>query len=377
MTTSASETTVVFEAGTIADAMKKAGSVAPAKAGAAFDSAAGIVMDILPGTETPCVIRATDTDIYFIETLDVVKAEGDPVRWRLPSQLLANVVGSQASGSGKTITFKQLSSSQIQVSSASMRSKINLNGNPNYPAWSPLSGINYSTAPGFGDAVSRVMWAAEKGGVPLLSGFHLNGTHVVTTDRYRVARFPMEIDIKEPITIPAGKVGSLLRGTGDILVGTHADLFVMMPDDYTEIRTTIYGGQYPSIDKIFDLPYPESVTFQKQELIERVQRANHFAGTDRAPVLYLYLGRDQLAVMMENREVGQYGDVIDVPGQAQHTRVLLRFSPSMILDSLSNAPNPAVTLHYNPDATNRPVKIEGGLGYECWLAPRSEITPTS
>lgn len=371
------ETSVTFEAGTIADAMKKSGSVAPAKAGAAFDSAAGIVMDVCPGTDTPCVIRATDTEIFFIETLDVVKAEGDTVRWRLPSQLLANVVGSQASGSGKTITFKQLSPSQIQVSSASMRSKINLNGNPHYPSWTPLSGIDYHTAPGFGDAVSRIMWAAEKGGTPVLSGFHLNGTHVVTTDRYRVARFPMEIELKEPITIPAGKVGSLLRGTGDILVGTHDDLFVMMPDDYTEIRTVVYGGQYPAIGKIFDLEYTNSLTFQKQDLVERVQRATHFAGTDRAPVLYLYVGRNQLAVMMENREVGQYGDVIDVPTQADHARIVLRFTPSMILDSLGNAPNPTVTLHYNPDATNRPVKFDGGLGYECWLAPRSEITPSA
>ena len=372
------ETSVTFEAGTIADAMKKSGSVAPAKAGAAFDSAAGIVMDVTPGNNTPCVLRATDTEIFFIETLDVVKAEGDPVRWRLPSQLLANVVGSQASGAGKTITFKQLSPSQIQVSSASMRSKINLNGNPNYPDWSPLAGVNYTTAPGFGDAVSRVIWAAEKGGgMPVLSGFHLNGTHVVATDRYRVARFPMEIDLKEPITIPAGKVGSLLRGTGDILVGCQGELFVMMPDDYTEIRTVIFGGQYPAIEKIFDLEYPHSVTFQKQDLIERVQRANHFSGTDRAPVLHLYVGRNQLAIMMENREVGQYGDVIDVPTQADHARVLLRFTPAMILDSLSNSPNPTVTLNYNPDAANRPIRIDGGLGYQCWLAPRTEITPSS
>jgi DNA polymerase III sliding clamp (beta) subunit (PCNA family) len=258
-----------------------------------------------------------------------------------------------------------------------MRATINVNGNPNYPNWSPLSSVNFMTAPTFGESASRVMWAAEKGGLPQLSGFHLDGEFVICTDRYRVARYPMPLpDLKEPITIPAGRLGPLLRGTGDILVGVHEDLFVMMPDDYTEIRTVTYGGSYVPVEKIFALQYPCEMSFSKQDLIERVQRATHFAGSDRAPVLHLYLGRSQLAIMMQNPEVGQYGDVIDVPGQAEHDRITLRFTPAMILDALNNSPTDSTTLFYNPDATNRPVKINGGGGYECWLAPRAEITPS-
>ncbi len=370
------ETTVTFEAGTIADAMKKAASIAPAKAGSAFDTAAGIVMDISPGTDSPCVIRATDTEVFFIESLDVVKADGPQIRWRLPSALLANVIGTQSAGSGKTITFKQISPTQIQVSSGSMRSKINLNGNTNYPIWEPSPAVNFTMAPNFGTAVSRVLWAADKGGVPVMSGFHLDGEYVIATDRYRIARFPMKIDLDEPITIPAGRLGSILKQSGDILVGRDGELFVMMPDDYTEVKTTIYGGQYPPIRRIFDTVYPQSITFSKNTLVESVQRATNFAGTDRAPVLFLYLGKDQLALMMQNPEVGQYGDVIDVPGQAMHDRVTIRFTPSMILDACNNSPNDNVTLYYNIDATNRPVKLDGGAGYECWLAPRMETNPT-
>ena len=370
------ETIVTFEAGTIADAMKKAGSIAPSKAGSSFDAASGIVMDISPGTESPCVIRATDTEVFFIETLDVVKCEGDAVRWRLPSVLLANVVGGQASSSGKTITFKQLSGGQIQVSSGSMRSKIFLNGNTSYPIWEPSPAVNFTMAPGFGAAVSRVMWAAERNGVALLSGFHLDGEYVIATDRYRIARYPMKIDLDEPITIPAGRLGSILNQSGDILVGRDGELFVMMTDDYTEIKTTIYGGKYPPIHSIFKTEYPQSITFSKGALTETVKKAINFAGNDRAPVLNLYLGKDQLALMMQNHEIGQYGDVIDVPGQANHDRVTIRFTPSMILDACSNSPNDTVTLYYNTAATNRPCKLDGGGGYECWLAPRSETTPT-
>lgn len=370
------ETTVTFEAGTIADAMKKAGAIAPGKAGSAFDTASGIVMDIYPGTDSPCVIRATDTEVFFIESLDVTKADGDRVRWRLPSALLANVVGTQASGAGKTITFKQIAPNQIQVSSGSMRSKIYLNGNTSYPEWEPSPAVNFTMAPGFGAAVSRVLWAADKGGVPLLSGFHLDGEYVIATDRYRIARFPMKIDLEEPITIPAGRLGSILKQAGDILVGRDGQLFVMMPDDYTEIKTTIFGGKYPAIQRICEVEYPQSISFSKNQLVERVQRATHFAGSDRAPVLFLYLGKDQLALMMQNHEIGQYGDVIDVPGQAEHDRVTIRFTPSMILDACNNSPNDTVTLHYNIAATNRPCKLDGGAGYECWLAPRMETTPT-
>jgi len=149
-----------------------------------------------------------------------------------------------------------------------------------------------------------------------------------------------------------------------------------MPEDYTEIRTVIYGSPYVPVKKIFDLQYPHQISFSKQDLIERVQRATHFAGSNRAPVLHLYVGRSQLAIMMSNPEVGQYGDVIDVPGQAEHERITLRFTPGMILDALNNSPSDSATLSYNPAATNRPVKINGGGGYECWLAPRSEITPS-
>lgn len=370
-----SDTVVVFESGTIADSMKKAGAVAPSKVGAAFDTASGIIMDVTPGSKTPCVIRATDTEVFFMETLDVVSCAGESVRWRLPAQLLANVIGSQAAGSGKTITFTQISPSQVQIKCGTMRSKINLNLNTSYPEWDPSTGVNLINAPAFGESLKRVIWAAEKGGVPQLSGFHLTGTHAIATDRYRIARIPLEVKLDRPVTIPTGRIASLISQAGDVLVGMDGEQFVVMPDDYTEIKTVIFGGAYPPIEMVTDREYETSVSFSKDMLIERVQRAVHFAGTDRAPVLFLFLGRSQLAIMMQNPEVGQYGDVVDLPGQAEHDRITLRFTPSMILDGLSHAPSKTIEFNYNTSSTNRPVRIDGGQGYQCWLAPRSEITP--
>lgn len=369
-------TAVTFEAGTIADCMKKAARVAPAKVGSAFDKAAGIVFDITPDGSTPCVVRATDTEVFYIETIDVLKAEGDPVRWRLPSQLLASVIGTIPPTSGRTVTFSQTQSTQVDITSMRMRAKMILNANPYYPEWNPADGITLTVAPDFGASLARVEWAAAKGGPAPLNGIHINGTHLVSSDRYRVARVPCEIDLPAgPVTIPAWSIASLLKQMGDVRVGVEDTLFIAMPDDFTQIKTVTYGSTFLPVDKVTSLAYEHQIAFSKTELMDRIQKATSFAGADRLPTVAFYIGREEFALMMRNDEVGMFGDVIELPGQAEHPRVVLRFTPKMITDALNNAPNETVIMKYTPDNVNRPVCIEGGSGFEAWIAPRAEKAP--
>jgi DNA polymerase III sliding clamp (beta) subunit (PCNA family) len=365
-------TVVSFEAGTIADAMKKAGRVAPAKVGSAFDKAAGIVFEIAPGTDAPCIVRATDTTVFYMETLDTVSADGDKCRWRLPSQILSNVVGTIPTTAGKNVTFTQKTPNEVEISAGRMRVKLLLNANPFYPEWDATDNLTLRTATNFGGNITRVEWAAHKTQTPLC-GVHINGEYIIATDSYRIARVPCLVDLPNgPITIPAGSIGQLIKQMGDVLVGVDGNLFVTMPDDYTQIKTVVFGEDYPSIAKFENLGYEQEIEFRKADLIDRIQKAVQLAGADRAPILNMYIGREELAVMMNNAEIGLLGDVVELPGQASHTRTHIRITPKMVMDALNNAPNDKVTMRYNPSNVKSPIQIDGDSGYKVWLAVRAE-----
>lgn len=368
-------TSVTFEAGTIADSMKKAARIAPSKVGSAFDKAAGIILDITPGSETPVIVRATDTQVFLLESVDSVKCDGDPVRWRLPSMVLANVIGSLPATAGKNVTFSTdpKTPGQISISSGRMRVKLNLNGNPYYPEWDPFDSTGLTLAPNFGSNLTRVEWAASKAGPSPLDGVHLDGEYLIATDQYRIARVPCKLELpRGPVTIPANTIGHLIKPMGDVLIGVSEHLFFVMPDDYTQITTNQLAGKFPPVEKVMAFEYEQEVKLNKNLVIQLIQNAGNFTGTDRAPILTLFLGKGELAGMMQNSEVGLFGDVVELPGQMQHPRVQIKFTPKMLLDALNNAPNSDITIKYSPSATNKPVCIDGDSGFQVWIAPRGD-----
>jgi len=370
-------TVASFEAGTISDAIKKAARVAPTKVGSAFDKAAGIIFDVYPGTDAPCVVRATNTDIFYVETVDVVNAEGDAVRWRLPSQVMANIIGNMPTTAGKVVTFTQKDSNVVEIASGRMRLKLVLNLNPYYPEWDITDPEDLVVASNFGGNITRVEWAASKNGPSPLDGVHISGTHIIATDRYRIARVPCEIDLPSgPITIPAWSIGQLLKQMGDVSIGVDGSLFVAQPDSYTQIKTTILGAQYMPIDRVTSMQFEEQVEINRSHLLSCIQNASQMAGADRAPVLTVIVGKEEFAVTMNNQEIGLFGDVVEIDGQATHPRVQIRFTPRMLIDALNNAPNDKITFKYNPSNINLPIGLDGDSGYEAWIAPRSEKTPT-
>lgn len=368
-------TVVTFEAGTIGDSIKKAASIAPGKVGSAFDKAAGVIMQITPGTESPCIVRATDTETFYTESVDVVNSEGDPCLWRLPSSLLASVLANQAQP-GRNITFTQETPSTILISSGRMRARMVMMDAFHYPEWTISDIKELKVAPNFGANLTRVEWAAAKNGPAPLNGILLDGTHAIATDRFRIAKTPCAIDLEEPVIIPAGTIGRLLRPMGDVLIGTDEMLFVAMPDDYTQIRVITLGEKFPPIERITERPFEQEVKLHRPEFLDKIQKAEAFAGANRSPIVTLYFGKSEVAISLENPEVGLFGDVMETPGSCDHDRIKIKMSPSMLIGSLTNAPGNGIVFKYNPSNTNAPVAVFGESGYETWLAPITEKTPT-
>jgi len=364
-------TSVTFEVGVISDALKKAARFAPNKVGPVFSKASGIILDIAPGTDSPCVIRATDTEVFYIEALSATATEGDAVRWRLPSQLMANTVGTIPPTQGKTVTFTQTEKSNIQISSGRLKIKVILNPNPDYPEWDISPAEDLTLAPSFGTSLSRVEWACGRDGPTPIDGVHIDGDYLLATDRYRIVKVPCKLEVDEPVTIHGSILSQVLRNTGDVKIGVDGNFFVIMPDEYTQIKAVILGAPFPALGRIIDEPHEVQVAMPRAPLIEMINAATQFAGSDRAPIVKLIVGREEIAVFMNNDEVGMFGNVIEVPGQATHDRVTIAFTPKMILDCLSNAPGEVISFGYTPNNLRRPVSVEVDGAYSAWSAPRT------
>ena len=363
-------TTMMFESAALADAVKKAAQIAPAKSGMAFDKAAGIVLDVFPDEEVSCIIRATDMNIFYSEVVSSLESSGPQTRWRLSSHALTAVVSGLPASAGK-VTFKQ-DGNKIVVTSGRMRASLVLMDSDYYPEWDMFDSSGMSAVTGMGGKIAQVEWAASKGADFPWCGVYLNGTHAIATDRYRLCSTPLAIPLPHPIIVPAGVLGTILRKVGDTEVALDGTVLNVAPDSYTQIRTTLLGGDYPPVERIMRRDYPQSVNLKKSHLIDVLKRASQFAGADRDPVIRTFWGKGEVAAMMDNPEIGMLGDVVEVPGQIEHKRVTLWFAPKYILDGLERAASENITIKYDDQNPLAPVYIDGGGGQEIWIVPRKE-----
>lgn len=370
-------TKVVFETAALADAVKKADRISPSK-GQAFDKAAGIVMDV-SASPMPAVIRATNLEIFCMEWVDALEVEGDPTSWRIPSRLFAQVMASLPIGTGKTVTLEEKVngfSSQLHLTSGRTKARFNLMDVGYFPDWGAFDPDNLYTVNDLGGRLGLVDWAASKAEVPI-NGVYIDGQMIVATDKYRLAATELNIgELEEPIVVPAGILSQILKQTGEVSIGVDGGSLLIMPDEHTQIRTVLYAEKYPGVSRIMRREYEDKVTVRKESLIEILQRASNFAGGDRMPSLKMFLGKEEIAVMMTNEEVGLLGDVLEVPGQCVHERHEIKFTPKNIIEAVTNSPNDTLDLHYDTKGTTKLVYIDGGSGYEVWVMARGDVQPS-
>jgi DNA polymerase III sliding clamp (beta) subunit (PCNA family) len=373
-------TSVTFETATIADAIRRAARIAPGKAGHAFDKAAGIFMEIDPTGDVQCLIRATNIEAFHTEVIATVASDGEPARWRLPSMLMGNIIGGLPPKSGSTVKFTQ-EDRKIRITMGKMRASMQLIDNESYPDWDMFDSSELTMVSGLGGRVGMVEWAASTDNNPPLCGVYLDGQYAVATDRYRLARVPCRIDkLPKPIIIPSGILGQALKTMGDTGVMATPSQLLLAPDDYTQLRLAMYDATYPPVHKIFETEYEEVAEVNKTDLLEKISRANQYAGAERNPLLRTFWGKGEIAVMMENAEVGIVGDVVECPGFLDHPRVEINFTPKNLTDALNNAPEAKVKIHYGRTEAGLKlptIKIDGGAGYEAWVMKRQEARPTA
>lgn len=362
---------VTFENATIADAIAKAARIAPTR-GEAFDKASGILMTLDPD-EGVVTIKATNLHLYYLQVVDAVEVRGEGT-WRLNAQLLAGVMGKLPIGSGKTVTMEK-NENTVNMKSGRTTAKFRLIDTTYYPDWDAFDPEKLEVVPDLGQRIKQVEWAAMEDHEVIFAGIHLDGEHIIATDRIRLVKVPCEAEpIYKPITIPAGVLKPLMTGLRDVAVGIDNGNFLMMPDPSTQIRTSIYDRDYPpGVKATFDRhEWPNKISVQKSAFIEIIERAAVFTGNDRSPKLDVIVGKGELAVMCSDAEMGLLGDVIDVKG-ADHNRFKMVFTPRNITDALVAAPSSEVDIYYDTTEAKKPIKIDGGSGYTALVMPRSQM----
>lgn len=365
-------TAVKFENATIRDVIGKAAKVAPTR-GSAFDKAAGILMEVDPA-EGLVVVKSTNIDVWYTEIVNHLEIEGDPVTWRLPSVVIDGITNKLPVSSGKTVTFDDTQAPVLQVKSGRMNAKVRTIDPQWYPSWDAFDPDDLEDVSDFAARIQQVQWAANKNGDPPLSGIHLTGEYAVATDNYKVARTPCKAAMfHQPVTIPSTIFAPLMRSLGDVKLGIGDGQLLVMPDDATQVRAAIFGLDYPKVERVFHGNEPDSVTFRKTALLEIIDRAMVMGQRDRSPLLKMLIGREEIAVMVTDAEVGLLGDVIEVPGEATHKRATFGFTPANLVGGINAAPGEQVTMHYDQENPGKPIRLDGGSGYEVIVMTRREV----
>jgi DNA polymerase III sliding clamp (beta) subunit (PCNA family) len=361
-------TRVRFENATIRDVIGKASKIAPTR-GSAFDKAAGILMEV-DAAKKEVIVRSTNLEVFYMEIVDAVEIEGESCKWLLPSELLNGICGKLPVKSGATTDF-EADGREMRLSQGRMRARLRLADPTYYPEWKAFNPADLSPVDDFGGRLQQVQWAASKTGVAPLTGIHLTGAFACATDNYRVAMTPCAIEqLYEPVTIPSATFTPLMKSMGEVKIGLEEGMLLVMPDDTTQIRAVIYPQKYHNIIKLFKREEPQAIIIQRDDLLEMIEQAMVIGSRDRAPLLKMILGCEELAILMEDQEVGLLGNVLDIAAQATHDRHYIGFTPDNLVAGLRASPNNQVTMWYTFGAPMKPVRIDGGSGYEVLIMPR-------
>lgn len=367
-------TKVTFETAALADALKEANLVAPTK-GEAFDKAAGIVLDI--SNDGQVIVKATDLRLWYMQWITALKVEGEPVRWRLPSKIFSQVITRLPLTSSTRVILKQ-EGNVVKFQHGKKRGQFNLMNMEGYQQWMPFDPDDLTEVPEMATHIGQVEWAADSGTTVPFIGVHFTGEQVIATDRSKVACAPLKLDLDEPITVPAGLLGRIVKSTDIVRARADDRHLLLMPDEHTQVRCGIYGVEYPSaIYKVLNPERPVYVKIQKSVLLDAMTVAASFIVGDRLPVMRTFWGEEEVAVMLENEEAGHLGDVIEVPGQAIHPRVEIKFDPAHIMGALEHCPSQEVTIGYDPENIKRPMYFGAGDGIGFWVAPTRGVQPAS
>lgn len=363
-------TAVEFEIAGLADSMKKAAQIAPTK-GRQLEKFAGLLLEVLPETEeteATVILRATNGDVFYREWITPNSIEGDPITWRLPSKLVSNVVAQLPQS--KVVRFEDSEDvSRVKITCGKLKATTRKMIPDTYPDWDYIDQDGLAQVPGFGAALEEVGWAVANDHPPF-NGIRIMDDMMFGCDKYRLARTPVEIEgLDDPITVPASVLAPIIKHVVDTKVMVTENHLCLMPNDRTEILCTIFGEEYPPVDRILNTEFTNEIEFDKSMMKDIVDRVMAAGSSDRQFGLDVIIGDEtvEVGIMDEDHQIS---DSIYLEGQAGHSPTHLTFSHTNFTEPISKAPSGTMKLKYTEGNPRKMVKFEGDGDFEVWVAPR-------
>lgn len=367
-----SKPTITFETATLASSIAKAVRVAPTK-GAAFDKAAGIVLTIDPKADKPVTVRATDLEITYLEWVNSLKVETEKLVLRLPAQLLHGVLSNlPPTGEVKLVD----DGSHLLITSGKKRARIiKIDPSLPYMNFQPFDASGLNLVENFARRVGQVSWACADDAVPF-TGVHIEGDHLIATDRYRVARVPCDVPLEKPITIPLGPLGPIMRNLTDARLAATDRRLLLMPDEYTQVTSVIFDAAYPSAAQmatVMRTEWPQTLRVAREGFAKALQAMLVLCKTERYPLVKLTIGNERILIDMDVPDVGEMSDELEVGG-ADHEPCELLITPTYLTEILGAVDDAEVSFSYDPDNTLALPYVTGEADdFEAWFTARRKV----
>lgn len=362
-------TTVSFEAASIIDVIKRAEKAAP-KVSTETMRFCGILLDVQPAGNY-VVVRTTNEKVFYREIVDPIGISGERVEWRLSSSYLSKAIATFRAGSGMTIEFTQ-NGGLVEVTQDRKKARMGIMRTDSYPAWYESEIAGAATVVDLGAAIKLVEWASDST-IPKLNGVHFTGEGAYATNRYIMARMPLEIaGLEAPITLEAGLINGLIEQRGDVKFKVVGGQALISPQEQIQIRTALIGEPFPPITRAMRTEYPASFRCPRDEIINLVKTglSMHPDDKSKGALFRFFIGNGTVAAVMEQEDDPTTGirDIIDVGG-AEHDTHEIGFNPHFIAQAISNSPDEAIHMRYDPSDPKTPCLIESESGYQCWVVP--------
>ena len=333
---------------------------------------------------TGIYMEATDTDLYLtssnvdlsVETVISDKSlkieeKGKAV---VPGKFFIDIIRKVNS---KKITFSLIEDRILLIEADRGQYKLHLMDYMDYPQIdfvvleNPLT-LEAST---LRKIIRQTVFATSKTeNNPLLTGvnFNLSANELtcVATDSFRLSQAKLSLNDTYNdfnVTIPNKSLDELTKALDcyDDKVSLYfASNKLLFKFKNVLFQTRLLDGQYPNTSKLIPSTYPMTVYFNKDELIETVERVSllspHDKTTDREvnySVIKLEIKKDKtIEISTTNAQIGDAKEEIIPTKLDSEESLKIGFSSSYLLDALRSLSATEVSLHFSGEI--RPVVVD-------------------
>lgn len=372
---------ISVETATIADAMVKAARVAPSGFGSGEVFTAGILIEFDENTND-VFVSSTDLNVFFRRRISGLQVIGSGC-WRV-APVASKFLDSLPKSRGAVVTLTdtkipgQLAMTQ-QKRRGETTGSVPLILNSAFPEWNPFSEDGSIAINGLASKIEAVAWAASKDdeATPELSGVYLDGNYAMATNRYVCASVPIVIPALAdgPVTIPVKNLTGVIHHAGDVLLTKTEKGLGITPDEYTQVEVSRFAENKCGLLKLPNAnAYNGSITVNVDEYKEVCDRIFTIIRKNQKARVKMLAAKDSLLFTIISETEEKVSDIIGATG-GPDIPTLLSLNGAYARDAVTNSIGSHATLYFEQGLEKQKLftYIQGGAGYEAWIAPQVEI----